>query len=82
MNEIQYYLILNRLIGKEESGSYYLLKDGKWILDEQNVIRDRLFGYDPDEPPGSPYGIGCSSVMDEIEEISYEEAKSIAGGCI
>ncbi len=36
---------------------------------------DRLMGYDPTEPPGSPYAMMNSSVMDEIEEISEEKAK-------
>ena len=82
MKDIKYYLILKRQIGKQDNGKFFLLQDGKWILDEENAIMDRLVGYDSDEPPGSPYGFENSSVMDEIEEISYEEAKRIAGGCI
>ena len=46
----------------------------------ENVILDRLVGYDSFEPPGSPYGIGCMSVMDEIEKISEEEALKRTGG--
>ena len=42
---------------------------------------DNLFvKYDPHEPPGSPYGIGNTSIMDEIEDITYEEAMKLTGG--
>lgn len=27
-------------------------------------------GYDPSEPSDSPYGISCTDIMDDIEEIS------------
>ncbi|MCC8196542.1 MAG: hypothetical protein LIO49_07070 [Ruminococcus sp.] len=36
---------------------------------------DRLYGYDPSESPDSPYGFGNSSIMNEIREISEEEAQ-------
>ena len=71
---IKYYLILKCQVGKEEDGKYYLFKNGKWERDIEHVILDRLFGFDPSEPPGSPYGYGCTSIMEEIEEISYEKA--------
>ena len=75
-----YYLILDSLVGKQENGSYYLFKDDKWCPDTRNSIMDRLMGYDPTEPPGSPYGFGSGSIMDEIEEISYEKAMELTGG--
>ena len=37
-------------------------------------------GYDPTEPPGSPYAIGNMSIMDEIEEITSEKAMELTGG--
>ncbi len=80
MAELRYYLIRDRLVGKEAKGAYYLFREGAWEPDVKNVIMDRLVGYDPFEPPGSPYGIGCMSVMDEIEEISEEEALKRTGG--
>lgn len=80
MAERRYYLIHDRLVGKEEHSAYYLFREGAWEPDVENVILDRLVGYDPFEPPGSPYGIGCMSVMDEIEEISEEEALKRTGG--
>ena len=71
-----YYLICNRIIGKREKDSGYhdyLYKDKGWIPDKDCVIMDHLVGYDPYEPADSPYKFGNLSIMDKIEEISYEE---------
>ena len=78
-NETTYYLILERIVGKQENGVYYLFKNGEWQIDRRCVIMDRLMGYDPSEPPGSPYGIGNLSIMDEIEEITCEKAMELIG---
>ena len=75
----KYYLIQGRLLGKKESGGYYLYKEGKWHPDKENAIMDRLWGYDPSEPPGSPYVIGNTSIMDEIEEIQFDRAREYLG---
>ena len=76
-----YYLILNRKVGKqEENGSYYIFRNGEWHLDSDNEIFDWLIGYDPSEPPDSPYRIGCLDILNEIEEISYEKAMELTGG--
>ena len=80
--ETRYYLILGRRLGKKDGGKYFLLKDGAWEQDNNNEIMDRLMGYDPSEPPGSPYGIGNTSIMNEIEEISYEQASVLSGGVL
>ena len=72
-----YYLIRNRIIGKREKDSEcfdYLYKDGEWVPDKDCVIMDHLVGYDPHEPADSPYIFGNLSIMEKIEEISYEEA--------
>ena len=84
MNNIdaRYYLILGRRLGKKDGGKYFILRDGAWAQDDNNEIMDRLMGYDPSEPPESPYGIGSTDVMDEIEEISYEQARVLSGGVI
>lgn len=58
-----------------ESGRYYLYQDGEWKADDKCEIMDRLYGYDPSESPDSPYGFGNSSIMNEIREISEEEAQ-------
>ena len=82
MNETRFFLICDYLIGKEEGGVFFLFRDRKWVLDTKNIIMDRLIGYDASEPADSPYAIGCTSVMDEIEEITYDEAKRLTGGNI
>ena len=80
-NEVtSYYLIKKRLLGKrvvaEKSIRDYLYKNGAWEPDTEHAISDRLIGYDPYEPPGSPYRIGCTIVMNEIESISPEQAQA------
>ena len=80
MNEkTKYYLIWEHLAGKEEDKEFYLFRNGEWIPDTENVIMDHLMGYDPSEPPDSFYGIFNQSIMDEIDEITYEEAVKITG---
>ena len=71
----RYFLINGRRLGKKEHGNYFLYKEGEWQPDTECAILDRLLGYDPSEPPGSPYGIGNTSIMGEIEEITYKRAK-------
>ena len=70
-----YYLIRERRLGKKEDDGYFLYKDGEWVPDTRNVILDLLMGYDPNDD--SPYGFGSLSIMDEIEEITEEEAISM-----
>ena len=77
-----YYLILDTIVGKKENGRYFLLRNGEWNPDTENMIMDRLVGYDPFEPPGSPYGFGNGSVMDEMVEISSEKAAKLTGGIL
>ncbi len=79
-NETIYYLILKKTVGKQEDNRYYIFENGQWEPDIFFRITDRLMGYDPSEPPGSPYGIGNTSIMDEIEEITYEQALELTGG--
>lgn len=75
MANIIYYLIRERRLGKKENDKYFLYNETKWVPDENNLIRDHLMGYDPGED--STYGIGSLSIMDEIEEITAEEAIKI-----
>ena len=79
---IKYYLIYDRIVGKRGLYSDYhsdnwLFKDGKWIPDEKFVISDHLIGYDPSEPEDSPYRIGSTSVLMEMDEISEAEAMAL-----
>ncbi len=77
MKETKYFLILERIVAKEDSTGDYIYKDGKWERDTENMIWDRLMGYDPTEDSDSPYAIGNSSIMEEIEEITYERAMEL-----
>ena len=79
-----YYLILDTIVGKKENGRYFLFRNGEWNPDTENMIMimNRLVGYDPFEPPGSPYGFGNGSVMDEMVEISSEKAAELTGGIL
>ena len=72
--QVTYYLIEKCRIGKKEDVAYYLFIDAEWVWDEKNVIMDHLVGYDPSEPADSPYAIGNTSIIDEIEEISFDKA--------
>ena len=46
--------------------------NGEWKADERNVILDHLMGFDPTED--SFYGFGNAQIMDEMEEITEEQA--------
>ena len=76
--EITYYLICDKQIGKREGDmkehSDFLLEGGKWVPDEDSVIMDRLVGFDPTEPEGSPFRTVSSDMLEEIKEIDPEEA--------
>ena len=75
MAEITYYLIRERRLGKVQDGGYFLFDNGEWKEDERNVIRDHLMGFDPNDD--TFYGFGNAQIMDEIEEITAEEAQRI-----
>jgi len=69
-----YYLILNRQLGKEEDGKYYLYTNGSWVPDTKSTIFGRLMGFDPSEPADSPYAMGNIDIMDTIEPITEQQA--------
>ena len=78
----KYYLIYNHIVGKRNLYSDYhsdnwLFKDGRWVPDEEFVIMDHLMGYDPSEPSDSPYAIGSTDVLLEMDEISEMEAMAL-----
>lgn len=75
MNKITYYkMCCPSFICKADNDKYYIYKDGEWIIDKEMIVFGKLIGYDPYEPDDSPYKIGSTSVMDQIEEISEAEA--------
>ena len=69
-----YYLILNKQLGKEEDGKYYLYTNGSWVPDTKSTILGRLMGFDPSEPADSPYAMGNMDIMDTIEPITEQQA--------
>ncbi len=81
MKNTSYYLIEGYLLGKEEENEegtkYFLWQDGQWVPDEKSVIFGYFMGFDPTESEDSPYAVGNLSIMDEIEEITEEQAKEI-----
>ena len=78
MKTTTYYLIKNRILGKkieeEDRTAYYLFQNESWVPDERLQIFMYQVGYDPTEPVESPYGIGNSDILDQIEEISLYQA--------
>ncbi|WP_313583333.1 hypothetical protein [Lacrimispora sp.] len=76
---VTYYRIKDLdLLGKEEDYVPYLYKLGKgWVVDHDNVLMDRIMGYDESEPANSPYKIGNTSMLDLVKEISQKEADKI-----
>lgn len=74
---VTYYHIKDlNMLGKEEDYIPYLYKPGKgWTVDNDNVLMDRVMGYDGSEPAKSPYKIGNTSIMDLVEEIGEKEAE-------
>ena len=73
-----YYRVkYNGMIAKGDGLEYWIYDKGKWIKDEESMISDMINGYDPYEPPGSPFAFSSTSIMDEIEEITYEKAMDL-----
>jgi len=76
---VTYYHIKDLdLLGKEEDYVPYLYKPGKgWVVDNDNILMDRVMGFDDSEPGSSPYKIGNSGTMDLVKEISQKEVDKI-----
>lgn len=74
---VTYYRIKDlNLIGKmQDNIPYIYLTEQGWAADTDNILMDRLMGYDETEPKGSPYAIGNTSIMELVEEISEDEAE-------
>lgn len=67
-----YYLINDlNIVGKEEDFIPYIYdKDKGWVVDSDNILSDRLIGYDGDD-------IGCSDMLFRVDEITEEEANKL-----
>lgn len=78
---VTYYRIKDLdMLAKEEDYVPYLHRPNRgWVVDNENILMDRLMGYNDSESVESPYKIGCLGVMDAVEEISEMEARKIIG---
>ena len=72
----EYYVIQEKYLGKYEDRVYYLLKEEGWSEDKDGYIQGKLFGYDASDDD-TPYAFGNTEIMDQIKEISKEEANNI-----
>ena len=80
--EFNYYLMQDRgIVAKRVYFDNWIFdfNSRSWVKDTKCIISDALMGYDPGEPEGSPYGIGSTSVMDELKRIDYDTAMQIIG---
>lgn len=69
-NKLTYYKIHDlNLLGKKEKGILYVYINGTWKMDDDNIVSDRLIGYDDES-------IGSSTIFD-IDEITEFEALNI-----
>lgn len=69
---VAYYRIVDlNMIGKDEDYIPYVYQKGQgWVVDNDNVLMDRVMGYDDDR-------IGGSDMMSRVEEIPEEEAMKL-----
>jgi hypothetical protein len=74
-----YYLIKDlNIVGKKEGFIPYIYdKDKGWVVDNDNILSDRLIGFDETEEPDSPYRIGNTDMLSRVEEITEEQAMKL-----
>lgn len=78
METVYYHIWDLDIIGKEENFVPYLYdKEKGWIPDKDNVLMDRVTGYDPSESKESSYGIGNTDIMSLAQEITEEQARRL-----
>ena len=56
---------------------FEVYENGRWVKEKGCRLKDLYMGYDPYETEKSPYGIGNTSVMDELTEIDEEQAREM-----
>ena len=72
VKELTYFWLNDlKLVAKMEDYVSYIYRNGKWEVDNDNIVNDRFIGYDPNE------GIGNIDMLMRIEEITEEEAKKL-----
>ena len=83
---IKYYLIKNKLLVKGDVRSpkgglvenAFVYRDGNWQEVNPNIINERIIGFDQFDD--SAFGMGNAEIMDELQEISEEEANNLIKG--
>lgn len=71
---LKYYYIRDlKRFARGDGFDNFIYTEGTWEHDTQFVVSDRLMGYDPYEDDDSPYKIGNTAIMAEIEEITEKE---------
>lgn len=73
---MQYYYIKSKKLFARSKSFFenYLYIHGEWIKDNENIVSDRIIGYDPHADCGL-YGIGNTDIMEDLEKITEEEFK-------
>ena len=70
-----YYISDLNKVGKEEEFIPYIYDKIKgWVVDQSNILMDRILGYEDTEPEDSTYRLGNLNMLDRITEITEEEA--------
>ena len=75
------YLYLNHVLKVKKMIKYYLIKNKLLVKGDvlsPDIINDRIIGFDPFDD--SIYGMGNAEIMDELQEISEEEANNLIKG--
>lgn len=83
---IKYYLIKSKLLVKGDVLSpkgglvenAFVYRDGNWQEVNPDIINDRIIGFDPFDD--SVFGMRNAEIMDELQEISEEEANNLIKG--
>ncbi len=71
-------IVDKNLIGRyKDMTETEIFVNGRWIFDKDSLINDRRVGYDEFEPEGSPYKIGNTEMLSNIEKITQEEAMQL-----
>lgn len=71
---MSYYLVKDlNMVGKVEGSVPYLHDPSKgWVVDNDNILMDRIMGYDGES-------IGSTSMLLQVEEIPENEALKLIG---
>lgn len=71
MGTVYYYINDMKIVAKEEDYTPYIYKkkDG-WVVDNDNILSDRLMGYDEDS-------IGNSDMLFRVEKITEQKAMEL-----